>query len=304
MTDLQRLTLVYVKERLDRGELNKRSAEVTRCKLRDFALEADTQPSKVNRRHVERWMARPGISPAYRRARLSALRGFCQWCVINGHMRKDPTLGLKAPPLPAYLPRSLPVPQVSQIVAHAPDARARVVLLLMAQEGLRRAEVAAVQLGDVDLCNLTLQVRGKGGRGRITAAVPLSPETAQAIETYLLEVGNFAGPLIRSKVHPDRGITPHSLGELVSRWMADAGVKQAPGDGRSGHALRHSCANHMMDLGATTEQVKAALRHASIRSTEVYVRGRVEPLRDAMAGRSYAPSTETPGHHRLTGESH
>src|SRR5512139_3674111 len=89
MTELQRLTLVYVRERLDRGELNKRSAEVVRSKLRDFALEVDTQPSRVNRRHVERWMARPGISPAYRRARLSALRGFCRWCVMNGHMKKD-----------------------------------------------------------------------------------------------------------------------------------------------------------------------------------------------------------------------
>lgn len=289
MTELHRLTLVYVAERLARGEINARSAEVTRSKLRDFALTADTQPGRVNRRHVERWLARPGLSPAYRRARLSALRGFCQWCVLHGHMRRDPTLGVKAPPLPPYLPRALPVPQVSRIVEHAPDARARVVLLLMAQEGLRRAEVAAVQLGDVDLRNLTLQVRGKGGHGRVTAAVPLSTETARAIEAYLLEVGHTAGPLVRSKVHPDRGITPHTLGELVSRWMADSGVKQAPGDGRTAHALRHSCANHLMDMGATTEQVQQALRHRSIRSTEVYTRGRVEPLREVMAGRSYLP---------------
>lgn len=289
MTDLKRLTLTYVRERHAKGEINDRSAEVLRSRLWDFATEADAQPGRVNRRHVDRWMARPGLAPAYRRARLSALRGFCQWCVLNGHMRRDPTLGVRAPKLPQYLPRALPVPDVAQVVAAAPDARARVVLLLMAQEGLRRAEVAAVQLGDVDLCNLTLQVRGKGGQGQVTAAVPLSVETARAIEDYLGEVGRVAGPLIRSKVHPDRGITPHTVGDLVTRWMADAGVKQAPRDGRSGHALRHSCANHMMDLGATTEQVQQALRHRSIRSTEVYTRGRVEPLREVMAGRSYLP---------------
>lgn len=66
-------------------------------------------------------------------------------------------------------------------------------------------------------------------------------------------------------------------------------MKQSAGDGRTGHALRHSCAHHMMDLGASTEQVQQALRHRSIRSTEVYTRGRVEPLRDVMAGRSYLP---------------
>lgn len=80
-----------------------------------------------------------------------------------------------------------------------------------------------------------------------------------------------------------------SVGDLVARWMVDAGVKRAPRDGRSGHALRHSCAHHIMDLGATTEQVQQALGHASIRTTEVYTRGRVEPLREVMAGRSYLP---------------
>lgn len=289
MTELRRLAYRYVQQRQGLGELNRRSAQVILSKLWDFAASTDTQPGRVNRRHVERWMERPGLSPAYRRARLSALRGFCQWCVLNGHMTKDPTLGLKAPPLPAYLPRALPVPDVRQVVAAGPDTRARVVLLLMAQEGLRRAEVAAVQLGDVDLRNLTLHVRGKGYQGRVSGVVPLSPETARAIDTYLCEVGHTAGPLVRSKKNPDRGLEPHTVGELVSRWMADAGVKRAPGDGRSAHALRHSCAHHMMDGGATKEQVQAALRHASIRSTEQYTRGRVEPIREAMAGRSYLP---------------
>lgn len=77
----------------------------------------------------------------------------------------------------------------------------------------------------------------------------------------------------------------HAVKDFL-RGVAD---RQAPGDGRTAHALRHSCANHLMDMGATTEQVQQALRHRSIRSTEVYTRGRVEPLREVMAGRSYLP---------------
>ena len=287
MTDLQRLTLRHVQERLAQGQINKRTAEVTRCRLWDFACHTQAQPGNLNRRHVETWMARPDLSPAYRRARLSSLRVFFRWCIVNGHMRRDPTIGVEAPKIPAYLPRAVTEAEVGQLLAALPDQRAKLIVLLMVQEGLRRKEVAEAQLGDVDTYARTLAVRGKGGGGRTTRVVPLSDQTWRALEDYLAAEGHRAGPLVRSKKWPDRGLTPHSLGELVSGWMVDAGVKRAAGDGKSGHALRHSTAHHMMDQGATVREVQQALGHQSIRSTEVYLRGRVEDLRSAMAGRSY-----------------
>lgn len=287
MTDLQRLTLRYVQHRLAQGQINKRTAEVLRCRLWDFATHTAAQPGNVNRRHVETWMSRADLSPAYRRSRLSTLRCFFKWCIVNGHMRRDPTIGVEAPRIPAYLPRALTAPEVGQLLTTLPDQRARLIILLMVQEGLRRKEVAEAQVGDVDTYARTLAVRGKGGQGRTTRVVPLSEQTWRALEDYTAAEGHRAGPLIRSKKWPDRGLTPHSLGELVSGWMADAGVKRAPGDGKSGHALRHSTAHHMMDRGASVREVQHALGHATIRSTEVYLRGRVEDLRSAMAGRSY-----------------
>lgn len=287
MTDLQRLVLRYVAERQARGEIVPRTAEILRSRLWDFTSNIEARPANVNRRHIETWMTRPGLSPAYRRARLSTVRVFCKWCVVNGHMRRDPTLGVDAPPIPAYLPRALSSPEVSQVLGVLPDARARVIVLLSVQEGLRRKEVAEAQLGDVDLHNRTMLVRGKGGRGRTTRSVPLSDQTCAAIAAYLAGEGHRAGPLVRNRVRPDCGLTPHTVGELVSAWMAESGVKAAPGDGRSMHALRHSTAHHMMDQGATTEEVQQALGHASIRTTQQYTRGRVEDLRAAMAGRAY-----------------
>lgn len=160
-------------------------------------------------------------------------------------------------------------------------------MLLSVQEGLRRKEVAEAQLGDVDLHNRSMLVRGKGGRGGVTRTVWLTDQTCHAITTYLAGEGHRAGPLIRNRVHPDRGLTPHTVGEMVSRWMLESGVKAAPGDGKTMHAFRHSCAHHMLDAGATTEQVQQVLGHASIRTTQVYTRGRVEDLRAAMDGRAY-----------------
>lgn len=84
-------------------------------------------------------------------------------------------------------------------------------------------------------------------------------------------------------------MTAPTVGRIVSAVMACAHVKQRPRDGRSAHALRHSCANDMLDGPADVHQVQAALGHRSLVATQIYLRGRVEPLRAPMGGRRYAP---------------
>jgi site-specific recombinase XerC len=106
MPDLAPLVLRYVRERRLRGELTKETAAQYESRLLHFADALAVPSEKVVRRHVLRWMEAPNLSAHYRRARLSAVRGFCQWCVLNGYMSADPTLGIPLPKLPALLPLS------------------------------------------------------------------------------------------------------------------------------------------------------------------------------------------------------
>lgn len=289
MASLLKLSYRYVAQRRARGEINDRTAEQLESRLRSFALLCDdVRSERVRRRHVERWLEVPDLSPAYRRSRFSALKGFCSWCVQNGHMPKDPTLGIKVPSVPQGLPRARPREDVAKILAHCPDLRTKVCALLMIQEGLRRAEVANAQVADLCLRAQTLAVRGKGGRGQVTRVVPVSDETARVIRAYWNEIGMAAGPLIRSVKWPDRGVKPQRIGELVTAAMWDAGVKQANGDGCSSHALRHSAAHDLIESGATVLEVQEFLGHRSISNTMIYLRGHVSPdLRRAAGGRSY-----------------
>lgn len=288
MASLLRLSYRYVNQRRMRGEINDRTAQQLESRLRSFALAVDVRPERVRRRHVERWMEVPDLSPAYRRGRLSALRGFCEWCVLNGHMPKDPTLGIKLPTVPEGLPRARPREDTRKVLACCHDLRTRVCALLMVQEGLRRAEVSKTQVADLCLRARTLGVRGKGGRGRVTRTVPVSDETCRTITAYMAEVGMKAGPLVRSVKWPDRGISPSRVAELVTAAMWEAGVKVANGDGVSPHALRHSAAHDMIDEGADVLDVQQMLGHRSIQNTMVYLRGHVSPdLRRAAGGRSY-----------------
>ena len=284
----------YVAERVAKGELAPRSAEGLRCKLYDFAASTEAKPANLNRRHIETWMARPGLSAQYRRARLSAVRGFCQWLLVNGHIRRDPTLGLKGPKLPPLMPRALTADQADAVVVAAcGDLRTRAMVLLMLQEGLRRKEVAELQLGDLDFRKETVAVRGKGGAGAVTSTLPMTAQTAAALRAYIsAEVTQQSGPLFRSRVNPDRGLRPAHVGQLVKDAMVEAGVKERAGDGKSGHALRHTCAMDLIDSGADIREVQRVLRHASIRNTEVYLRGEVQGIREVMAGRTYGAGVE------------
>jgi integrase/recombinase XerC len=287
---LGEVAMRYVAWRRGAGELGERSATQVRSRLLDFAGHAPTDPRRIQRRHVEAWMDRPGLAASYRRARLSTLRGFCRWCVAHEVMRRDPTAGLLAPRVPESVPKRLHTSEARALVeVAATDPRTYLVVLLMLQECLRRSEVAALDVEDIDYAARTLLVRGKGGGGRHTAALPISVETWEALTTYLALAGHRNGPLVRNRVRAHGRMAASTISELVRAAMVDAGVKR-PGDAsRTPHSCRHTGAHDMLERTHDVRAVQQALRHASVRSTEVYLRGQVGQLAGIMGGRRYTP---------------
>lgn len=287
-TTVQRLALTYVAGRERAGQVNQRTAYQLRSRLLDFAASAPANPKRVYKWHVERWMERPDLRPQYRRARLSALRGFCRWCVSEGHMVKDPTLMVPMPKVPAQLPKRLTTDEARRLVAAlAHDPRSKLVVLLMLQEGLRRIEVSRLDVEDIDVAERSMTVRGKGGQGCETDALPITGETWRALTAYLADAGHTHGPLIRNRVRHHGRCSPATISELVRAGMVQAGIKK-PGDlTRTPHSCRHTAAHDLLSRTDNVRAVQQALRHRSVRSTEIYLRGHTAELRGVMEGRSY-----------------
>lgn len=261
-----------------------------RSRLADFAETAPASPKALRRHHVERWMARPNLRPQYRRSRLSTLRGFTKWLVAEGHMTKDPCVMVPMPKVPPQLPKRLTDDEASALVAcTSGDLRLRLVVLLMLQEGLRRMEVAGLDVDDIDFAERSMVIRGKGGQGCETDELPITAETWTALTNYLAEAGHTHGPLVRNKVRAHGRMAPHSISDLVREAMVAAGIK-GPGDRlRTPHSCRHTCAHGVLKTtGGNIRAAQKVLRHASVRSTEVYARGYVDDLRPMMEGRRYA----------------
>lgn len=157
------------------------------------------------------------------------------------------------------LPRVLNREQVLTLADAVPNRRHRLAVLLLYAAGLRVSELIHANVGDVDLVNLTLMVRGgKGGRDRITTLSPRLDEDLRWI------CGNRHGrePLVPRK---DGGRwSARSLQHVVERASLEVGVVA------SCHTLRHSFATHLLEDGTDIRFIQELLGHANLETTTRY----------------------------------
>ena len=262
----------YVGGRHGRGEIGAHTASVLRYRLMSVVrFVGDTD--RLEPAQVAAWQCHIAWQrPRSRKALYSTLSAFCRWMVAEGLAERDPTVGLGRVREPVALPRALSPAQLARLVAVLPDTRARAIVALQGRLGLRCAEVANLTVEDWDRATNTLLVNGKFDNQR---RLPVPDDVARVLEQHL--DGRASGPMI--------GYSPHHISKQVSRWMTSAGVKSAPRDGFSAHALRHTAAS---DLYAMTRDVRLAQRllgHANIATTDRYLRpGDLDELRRGLGG--------------------
>jgi integrase/recombinase XerD len=216
-----------------------------------------------------------GLAPASVARKLAAVRGLHRFLVSEGHATADPTRLLDPPRRLEAFPKALPVDQVIRLLG-APDSktrggrRDRALLEFLYGTGARVSEAVGLDLGDLDLEEMTVVVTGKGDRQR---QIPLGKASIEAIQAWLpdrLEI---------SKTGPDRDavftnlrggrLSRVSAFRIVRFHAAKVGIDPAS---VSPHTLRHSAATHMVEGGADLRSVQIMLGHARITTTQVYTR--------------------------------
>lgn len=278
MSELPRLVDAYLSDREARGRFSGGTRNTVRYTLLGLDPFLPAHIAAVEDLHIEAWLAGKRMAPSTACSRLSQVRCFFRWLVKRGHIKADPTADVEPPRTPRYVPRGLKHPAVTAALEAGPDARARMIMLLMTQEGLRCVEVAALELADIDRDEGLMLIRGKGGHQRV---LPISGETGDAIDEYLREHPAHAGPLVRSYLNPRSGIQAKYVSSLVGQWIRAGGVEA------TAHRLRHTAATDMLRSGAHVRDVQHALGHASLSTTQRYLPWLVGDLRVAMSGRQY-----------------
>lgn len=278
----------YVRGRVRRDEIEKSTAAGYWSGLSVLDQAHGQRPAeRLGTATIERWMElRAGLASSTRRTQWSYVSKFCDHLVDQEVIKHNPCDKIDAPKRPRTVPRALDADAIEALLAVAPDARARAIIWLERGVGLRRIEVHRANIEDWSRRDQLLRVTA--GKGNHQRHVPITPPVAQALTDYLDLYPATVGPLIRSYTTGGRlGVS--SLSHLMADWMYAAGVKHAPRDGVSGHALRHTIATEVADEVGDLRYVMALLGHAHVASSQVYV-GVTPPaaLRKAMehAGRT------------------
>ncbi|OBI98414.1 hypothetical protein A5661_15800 [Mycobacterium asiaticum] len=193
-----------------------------------------------------------GAAPATAAAYLAGVRQFSKWLAAEGEIQSDPLLRLNAPKADMPITPVLSDEQLRALIkacrgSSLRDRRDEAMIRLMAETGMRAAELLSLQVDDVDLVRgIAVIRRGKGGKGRLA---PFGPQTAQAIDRYIR----------MRRRHPGAHSPALWLGARHSRQLSVPGFRmtlreraQAAGIPHlHPHMLRHTAASRWLMAGGT-----------------------------------------------------
>ena len=222
--------------------------------------------------------ARVSIGAA--KGRVAELRSLLRFLHLRGLTQLD--LAAAVPPVAGWhhtaIPKTLTAGEVQRLVDSCDrsdpiGARDYAIVILVARLGLRSAEVARMELGDVDWRAGEVLIRGKARR---PDRLPLPVEVGEALACYLHE----ARPRTKDRAvfvtcrAPRRGIRPDLVSDVVRRACLRCAMAPV-----GAHLLRHALATNMLTKGASLIEISQVLRHQDLATTAIYAKVDLAGLR-------------------------
>lgn len=243
----------------------------------------ETADADVIRSWME-WMVDDGKKAATVNQQLSSLRSFYRFALKRGLVSKDPAHNVqslkKERPLPVFV-RESEMNHLLDDIEWGSDymgVRARTIILLLYQTGIRRSELVGLDDADVDLEQMQLKVTGKRNKQRI---VPFGKELKEQLEDYIVlrdgEVERAEPGLLLTR--KGKRITVADVYTTVRNKLRLVSTQKK----LSPHVLRHSFATAMLNNDAGLESVQKLLGHESLETTEIYTHTTFEQLKKVYA---------------------
>jgi len=267
------------------------------CEFLGWSVE-DFDPSQLDANDVKGWMIHmmdDGVSARSVKRRLSAVKSLYCFLLATGVVKVNITSKVMMPktdkPLPVFFKESEMAAFKSRNVMPAYDEgmdkeewleqmRDYLLVEMLYQTGMRRAELASLKDGDVDLKLRQVRVFGKRKKERV---VPLGDELVKEIEGYLTIKREILGDqggsgifLVRKKKNGEWvSLGANGVYNIVRAYMGEVSTLQK----HSPHVLRHTFATTMLNNGADIRTIQALLGHSSLAATQVYTHASFEQAR-------------------------
>lgn len=264
-----------------------------RLGVRPYRIEVEQLDATLILAFLEHIEADRRNSARTRNARLAAINAFFRFLEYRLPSSLDQASRIHAIPmkkidekLVGYLTRD-----ELQALLDAPDVRTssgirdRAMLHLTFAAGLRVSELVGLRLDQLDQPTLsTIHVLGKGRRERV---LPLWKETISALKAWLTRRPATGEPALFLNAL-GRAMTRSGFEYILAKHVAKAAQTQTTiGSKRvTPHVLRHTCAMHTLQATRDIRRVSLWLGHASLQSTEIYLRADPTEKLEALAATS------------------
>ena len=220
-----------------------------------------------------------GLNPETINLMLSGLSTYCNYLLKQNVLQSNPVKEIFRPKEKKRLPEFYTQDAVAEylkrpVVGDNYEAlRDRTIVMLIYDTGMRRAEVAGLTTGNLDISRSIFKIVGKGNKER---EIPVIPSLLENLLVYLQ---------LRNKTFPhceaDAFFLTNKGGEIYLKFVNDVVKKELTGlKGFSGkkspHVLRHSFATALLNNGADLNSIKEVLGHSSLAATQVYTHNSFE----------------------------
>jgi integrase/recombinase XerC len=308
-TNLERLAADYLSALAHERGASPHTLRAYRRELANFtdwlagALTPDAQPSAITHLHIRTWLGTlhtAGLEKTSIARALAPVRSWIKWMARRGLVEQNVALLVASPKRSSRLPRvpsseqmnglidSVGRQRAARSISHTPHsledtlsttpaprpawpARDHLILELLYGCGIRNAELAGLDLADLDWANSVLLIRGKGRKQRY---VPMGQAVISALQAYLpqrsamlardrLAITALLVPL--RPVQTSR-LTTRSVGRILKQLAIAHGL---PAETHP-HTLRHAFGTHMLEEGADLRAIQELLGHERLSTTQRY----------------------------------
>jgi integrase/recombinase XerD len=233
-----------------------------------------TAVTQIQKDHIQRFLAneqRKHKQPTTISRKLSAIKGFHQYLLIEHAVTQNVAASIKGPKIGRKIPLTLSQQSMRDVLDTFPQTnlyqrRDAVILELLYATGIRISECTQLNIADVHLTEGFIHVTGKGNKERI---LPLHPGIITRLREYLTTTRPLLMKQETAALFLNRQgnrINRQSVWTMLQRWGKELGMV----DGIHPHQFRHSFASHLLEEGVDLRFVQALLGHEDIATTQIY----------------------------------
>lgn len=274
---------------LDYIKIEKRYSENTyisyRKDLEDFLMfvqstEGEEDLTRIDKKVVRNFMVSLSEKKIQKRSinrKLSSLRSFYHFLLKIGEISVSPLETINS--LQFYAEKQVPISEeemhqlLNILEADGSHPLERLIIEILYQTGMRKAELCNLLTKDVDFSKLEILIHGKGNKERV---VPISSILAEDLLQYKESRTQSEDAKIYFFVRENgKKLSEKFVYSVVNSYLSIVTLKKK----KSPHMLRHSFATHVLNNGAEISKVKKILGHSSLASTQVYTEGNIEQLK-------------------------